>query len=156
MAGTGAAEVEVDKESGLVRVLHYVAGADVGKALNPLACQQQLRGAAITGLGQALLEELVYEEGLLINPNFFDYNLPRFLDLPEKMTTVIVERPNPKGPYGAKGVGETGLIPVAPAIANAIEDALGVRIKELPITPEKVFQALQEKEAREATLSLTP
>jgi len=159
VAGTGAAEVEVDKESGLVRVLHYVAGADVGKALNPLACQGQLRGAAITGLGQALLEELVYEEGLLINPNFFDYNLPRFLDLPEKMTTVIVERPNPNGPYGAKGVGETGLIPVAPAIANAIEDALGVRITELPITPEKVFQALQEKEARErqeATVSRTP
>ena len=142
-----------------MRVLQYVAGADVGKALNPLACQGQLRGAAITGLGQALLEELVYEEGLLINPNFFDYNLPRFLDLPEKMTTVIVERPNPNGPYGAKGVGETGLIPVAPAIANAIQDALGVRITELPITPEKVFQALQEKEARESqevTVSRTP
>ncbi len=145
VAGAGAAEVEVDKETGMVRVIRYVAAADVGKAINPFGCEQQLKGAAITGIGQALLEQLVYQEGLLINPNFLDYNLPRFLDVPENISTIIVERPNPSGPYGAKGVGETALIPVAPAIANAIEDAVGVRIKELPITPERVLAALQRR-----------
>jgi len=146
VAGTGIAEVEVDKRTGMVSLLRYVIAADVGKALNPLACEQQLRGATITGVGQALLEELVYQEGLPINPNFLDYNLPRFLDLPGKIETILVERPNPVGPYGAKGCGETALIPVSPAIANAVMDAVGVRIQDLPITPEKVFNALQKKE----------
>lgn len=129
--------------------------ADVGKAINPLACEQQLRGAVITGIGQALMEEMVYQEGLLINPNFLDYNLPRFLDVPEEIIPILVERPHPEGPYGAKGVGESGIIPTAPAIANAIEDAVGVRIKELPITPEKVLSALQEKAARQPEATLT-
>lgn len=144
-AGAGAAEVEVDKETGMVRVIRYATAADVGKAINPLACKQQLEGAAITGIGQALLEDMVYQDGLLINPNFLDYNLPRFLDVPEQIIAILVERPHPDGPFGAKGVGETGLIPVAPAIANAIENAAGVRIKQLPITAELVFSALQKK-----------
>jgi carbon-monoxide dehydrogenase large subunit len=144
-AGAGAAEVEVDLETGQVRVLQYVTAADVGRALNPTACRQQLEGAAITGIGQALLEELVYQDGLLINPNFLDYNLPRFLDIPEKIVSILVEKPHPDGPFGAKGLGETGLIPAAPAIANAIEDAVGVRVKDLPITSEKVLTLLQEK-----------
>ncbi len=150
VAGTGVADVEVDKATGMVRLLRYVIAADVGKALNPMACEQQLRGATITGVGQALLEELAYQEGLPINPNFLDYNLPRFLDLPEKIETILVERPNPVGPYGAKGCGETALIPVSPAIANAVMDAVGVRIQDLPITPEKVFNALQKKEAQKS------
>ena len=145
-AGAGAAEVEVDRETGMVRVVRYVTGADLGKAINPFSCEQQLRGGAIGGLGQALLEEMVYQEGLLINPNFFDYNLPRFLDMPDQIIPVVVERHHPEGPFGAKGVAETSIIPVPPAIANAIEDAVGVRIKEMPITPEKVLKALQQKE----------
>ena len=145
-AGAGAAEVEVDTETGMVRVVRYATAADVGKAINPLACKQQLEGASITGIGQALLEQMVYQDGLLINPNFLDYNLPRFLDMPEEIIPILVERPHPEGPYGAKGIGETALIPVAPAIANAIEDAVGVRVSELPITPEKVFQGLQKKQ----------
>lgn len=144
-AGAGAAEVEVDLETGMVRVLRYATAVDVGRALNPLSCRQQLEGAAITGIGQALLEQMVYQDGLLINPNFIDYNLPRFLDVPEEIITVLVERPHPDGPFGAKGVGETALIPVAPAIANAVEDAAGVRVKDLPITPEKVLTLLQQK-----------
>ncbi|MBI4444867.1 MAG: xanthine dehydrogenase family protein molybdopterin-binding subunit [Acidobacteria bacterium] len=143
-AGATAAEVEVDTETGRVRILRYATAADVGKVINPLHCEQQLRGAAITGIGQALLEELVYQGGVPINPNFLDYNLPRFLDIPERLIVILVERPHPDGPYGAKGVGETAVIPAAPAIANAIEDAVGVRIKDLPITPEKVLRALQE------------
>ena len=130
----------------MVRVVRYVTGADLGKAINPFSCEQQLRGGAIGGLGQALLEEMVYQEGLLINPNFFDYNLSRFLDMPDQIIPVVVERHHPEGPFGAKGVAETSIIPVPPAIANAIEDAVGVRIKEMPITPEKVLKALQQKE----------
>ena len=143
--GAGAVEVEVDCKTGHVRVVRYAASADVGKAVNPLACRQQLRGAAIMGIGQALLEEMVYQEGLLINPNLLDYNLPRFLDLPEEIITILVERPHRDGPHGAKGLGETGVMPVAPAIANAVQDAVGVRIRELPITPEKVLESLQQK-----------
>ena len=144
-AGAAAAEVEVDRETGQVRVVRYATAADVGKALNPLFCQQQLRGGAITGIGLALMEQLVYQEGLLINPNFLDYNLPRFLDIPEEIIPILVERPHPEGPFGAKGLGETALIPAPPAIANAIEDAVGVRITDLPITPEKVFLAMERK-----------
>lgn len=144
IAGTGVAEVEVDTETGMVHLIRYTASADVGKAINPLACRQQLRGAAITGIGLALQEELIYQDGLLINPNFLDYNLPRFMEVPAEIETILVERPNYQGPYGAKGVGETSLIPVAPAIANAVADAVGVRIKQLPITPEKVFRGLQQ------------
>ena len=119
---------------------------DAGKALNPEACNQQVRGAAISGIGQALLEELVYQEGLPINPNFLDYNLPRFLDIPEEIIPILVEEPHPDGPYGAMGVGEASLIPAAPAIANAIQDAIGVRVKDMPVTPEKVFKAIQESQ----------
>lgn len=148
--GAGAAEVEVDRETGHVRLLRYATAVDVGKALNPLACRQQLSGAAIMGIGQALLEQMVYRDGLLINPNFFDYNLPRFLDVPTEIISILVEHPHRDGPYGAKGVGETGLIPVPPAIANAVEDAVGVRVKDLPITPEKVFALLRAQEGRHA------
>ena len=102
-AGAAAAEVEVDRETGQVHVLRYATAADVGKALNPFLCEQQLRGAAIMGIGQALMEQLVYQDGLLINPNFFDYNLPRFLDIPEQIIPILVERPHPDGPFGAKG-----------------------------------------------------
>lgn len=144
-AGAASAEVEVDCETGQVRLLRYATAADVGKALNPFFCEQQLRGGAITGIGQALTEELVYKDGLLINPNFLDYNLPRFLDIPKEIITILVERPHPTGPYGAKGLGETALVPAPPAIANAIEDAIGVRITDLPITPEKVFMALKRR-----------
>ena len=143
--GAAAAEVEVDRETGQVRVVRYATAADVGKALNPLFCRQQLRGGAITGIGLALMEQLVYQDGLLINPNFLDYNLPRFLDIPEEIIPILVENPHPDGPYGAKGLGETALIPAPPAIANAIEDAVGARITDLPITPERVYLAMQRK-----------
>ena len=143
--GAAAAEVEVDRETGQVRVVRYATAADVGKALNPFFCQQQLRGAAITGIGQALMEQLVYQDGLLINPNFLDYNLPRFLDIPDEIIPILVEQPHPDGPFGAKGLGETALIPAPPAIANAVADAVGARITDLPITPEKVFLAMQRK-----------
>ena len=142
------AEVEVNKETGSVQLLRYVTATDVGKVLNPQLCQQQVRGAAIMGIGQALLEEIVNENGLTINPNLLDYNLPRFLDIPD-IETILVEHPNPNGPHGAKGVGETAIIPAPSAIANAVEDAVGVRIRDLPITPEKILSALSQKESEQ-------
>jgi CO/xanthine dehydrogenase Mo-binding subunit len=140
----GAAEVEVDVDTGRLRLVKYAAAVDVGKALNPLACRQQLCGAAITGIGQALFEEIAYDNGQPINPNFVDYVLPSLGDMPETIDPISVEVPDPNGPFGAKGIGESALIPVAPAIANAVFDAVGVRIKDLPIKAEKIFLALEE------------
>jgi CO/xanthine dehydrogenase Mo-binding subunit len=138
----GAAEVEVDIETGKFKLLKYATAVDVGKALNPLGCRQQLAGAAITGIGQAMFEEISYDNGQLINPNLVDYILPSLGDMPPTIDPICVEVPDPNGPFGAKGIGESALIPVAPAIANAIYDAVGIRIKDLPIKAEKVYLGL--------------
>ncbi|HEX7228417.1 MAG TPA: xanthine dehydrogenase family protein molybdopterin-binding subunit [Candidatus Binatia bacterium] len=140
----GAAEVEVDVETGKIKLLKYATAVDVGKALNPLSCRQQLTGAAITGIGQALFEEIAYDNGQLINPNLIDYVLPSLADMPTSIDPIAIEIPDRNGPFGAKGIGESALIPVAPAIANAIFDAVGVRIKDLPIKAEKVYLALED------------
>ena len=140
----GAAEVEVDVDTGKFKLIKYASAVDVGKALNPLGCRQQLNGAAITGMGQAMFEEIAYDNGQLINPNFVDYVLPSLGDMPATIDAITVEVPDRNGPFGAKGIGESALIPVAPAIANAIYDAVGVRIKDLPIKAEKIFLALNE------------
>jgi len=140
----GAAEVEVDIDTGKFKLIKYAAAVDVGKALNPLGCRQQLAGAAITGIGQAIFEEIAYDNGQLINPNLVDYVLPSLGDMPEVIDPICVEVPDRNGPFGAKGIGESALIPVAPAIANAIFDAVGVRIKDLPIKAEKIYLALQQ------------
>jgi CO/xanthine dehydrogenase Mo-binding subunit len=140
----GAAEVEVDVETGKFKLLKYATAVDVGKALNPLGCRQQLTGAAITGIGQAVFEEIAYDNGQLINPNLIDYVLPSLADMPASIDPIAIEIPDRNGPFGAKGIGESALIPVAPAIANAIYDAVGVRIKDLPIKAEKVYLALED------------
>jgi CO/xanthine dehydrogenase Mo-binding subunit len=144
----GAAEVEVDTETGKIKLLKYACAVDVGKAINPLGCRQQLSGATITGIGQAMFEEIAYDNGQLINPNLVDYVLPSLGDMPEIIDPIAVEVPDKNGPFGAKGIGESALIPVAPAIANAIYDAVGVRIKDLPIKAEKIYFALEESRAR--------
>ena len=140
----GAAEVEVDTDTGKFKLLKYATAVDVGKALNPLACRQQLAGAAITGIGQAIFEEIAYDNGQLINPNLVDYVLPSLGDMPAVIDPICIETPDRNGPFGAKGIGESALIPVAPAIANAIYDAVGVRIKDLPIKAEKIYLGLSE------------
>ncbi|HMA80940.1 MAG TPA: xanthine dehydrogenase family protein molybdopterin-binding subunit [Candidatus Binatia bacterium] len=140
----GAAEVEVDVDTGKFKLLKYAAAVDVGRALNPLGCRQQLAGAAITGIGQAMFEEIAYDNGQLINPNLVDYVLPSLGDMPSVIDPICVETPDRNGPFGAKGIGESALIPVAPAIANAIYDAVSVRIKDLPIKAEKIYLALGE------------
>jgi CO/xanthine dehydrogenase Mo-binding subunit len=138
----GGAEVEVDMDTGKFRLLKYATAVDVGKALNPLGCRQQLAGAAITGIGQAMFEEIAYDNGQLINPNLVDYVLPSLGDMPAVIDPIAIEIPHKHGPFGAKGIGESALIPVAPAIANAIYDAVGVRIKDLPIKAEKIYLGL--------------
>ncbi len=143
---TQAAEVEVDRETGEVSVLKIAAAHDVGRAINPMAVEGQIHGGISMGLGYALYEELVVEEGKVLNPNFADYPLPTVLDMPP-IEAIIIETDDPAGPFGAKGMAEPACIPTAPAIANAVYDAVGVRIRDLPITPEKVLRALREKEA---------
>jgi carbon-monoxide dehydrogenase large subunit len=142
--GAQVAEVEVDPSTGKVDVLRIVAAHDVGRVLNPLNCEQQIEGALVTGVGIALLEELIVREGKPVNTNFLDYRIPTSLEAPE-VTAIFVEAAHKDGPYGAKGVGEPALAPTAPAIGNAVYDAIGVRIKDLPITPEKILNALKEK-----------
>ena len=144
----GAAEVEVDLDTGKFKLIKYATAVDVGKALNPLGCRQQLAGAAITGIGQAMFEEIAYDNGQLINPNLVDYVLPSLGDMPTVIDPICVEVPDRNGPFGAKGIGESALIPVAPAIANAIYDAVGVRIKDLPIKAEKIYLALEDQKGK--------
>ncbi|MFQ6014249.1 MAG: xanthine dehydrogenase family protein molybdopterin-binding subunit [Anaerolineae bacterium] len=137
-----AAEVEVDTETGQVQVLRVVAAHDVGRAINPMYIEGQVEGGVQMGVGYALTEELQVQEGRALNPSFLDYRLPTALDMPQ-VETIIVETGDPEGPFGAKGVAETGISPVAAAVANAVYDAVGVRINSLPITPEKVLRALK-------------
>ncbi len=144
----GAAEVEVDLDTGKFKLIKYATAVDVGKAINPLGCRQQLAGAAITGIGQAMFEEIAYDNGQLINPNLVDYVLPSLGDMPPVIDPICVEVPDRNGPFGAKGIGESALIPVAPAIANAIYDAVGVRIKDLPIKAEKIYLALEDQKGK--------
>ena len=144
------AEVEVDIETGKVRVLKTVAAVDAGHAIHPKQCGLQNEGSLLSGMGSALFEEMVYDNGQPINSNFLEYMLPSMEDHPEEFQSILVEIPHPDGPFGAKGVGEAALPPVAPAIGNAIANALGgVRIRDLPIKPDKLIAALLvEKEKR--------
>jgi CO/xanthine dehydrogenase Mo-binding subunit len=139
----GAAEVEVDPDTGVVSVRRTATCADVGRAINPQLVERQDEGATLQGLGNALFEEMVYEDGLLLNDTLLDYRVPSFEDLPGEMTCVIVENEDGPGPYGAKGCGEGALAAVPAAIVNALADA-GVPMNRLPLTPERVWRRIQE------------
>ena len=147
-----SAEVEVDTETGKIKLLQFYSVGDTGTAINPRHCEQQLLGSAITHLGLTLFEEMVFDEGQLINGSLLDYQVASFGDLPDSFRPIIVQVPHETGPFGAKGVGETGTLTVSAAIANAIEAATGVRIRDLPITPERVLRALAEKDGADAKL----
>ncbi|MBI3668425.1 MAG: 4-hydroxybenzoyl-CoA reductase subunit alpha [Acidobacteria bacterium] len=138
-------ELSVDTETGQVRVHRIVAAHDCGKALNPLTVEGQIEGSVYMGLGQALQEEMIWNEGRLMNPSLLEYRTPTTLETPE-IESIIVESNDPEGPFGAKEAGEGSLAATIPAVANAIYDAVGVRINSLPITPEKILAALREKE----------
>jgi len=139
----GAAEVEVDPDTGFVHVRRTATAADVGRAINPQLVERQDEGATLQGIGNALFEEMVYEDGLLLNDTLLDYRVPSFEDLPDRMTCVIVENEDGPGPYGAKGCGEGAFAAVPAAIVNALADA-GVQMYELPLTPERVWRRIQE------------
>jgi 4-hydroxybenzoyl-CoA reductase subunit alpha len=143
------AEVSVDTETGRVTVHRIVAAHDCGRALNPTTVEGQVIGSVYMGLGQALQEEMVWRDGRLMNPSLLDYRIPSTLETPE-IESIIVESIDPEGPFGAKEAGEGSLAATIPAVASAIYDAVGVRITSLPITPEKVLAALQEKKKQEA------
>ena len=136
-----AAVVEVDRRVGTIRIVDYVAAHDVGKAINPTMVEGQIAGGVVMGLGAALREELIHEKGRLANGAYIHYALPRAADLP-RIRPILIEGEDAKGPYGAKAVGELGINPPAPAIANAVYDAIGIRFRDLPITPDKVMEAL--------------
>jgi CO/xanthine dehydrogenase Mo-binding subunit len=139
------AEVEVDPKTGQVKVLKFWAAHDLGRAINPMFAEGQIEGGIAQGIGFALTEHLVRHKGETLNPNFRDYKLPTALDVPP-IETILVESNDPNGPFGAKAAGEPTSNPTPGAIANAVCDAVGIRIKSLPITPEKVLRALKEKE----------
>ncbi|TDV41098.1 xanthine dehydrogenase family protein molybdopterin-binding subunit [Actinophytocola oryzae] len=144
-AGAVGVQLTVDTATGRVHLEHLAVAGDVGRAINPKLVEQQLTGAAIMGIGHALFDQLVLDQGQVINGTLLDYQLPSIRDLPDRLTPIIVESPHDTGPFGAKGVGETGILGVAPAIANAVRDALGVRITTLPLTPESIVAALEGK-----------
>jgi CO/xanthine dehydrogenase Mo-binding subunit len=145
MVGATGVELEVDTETGRVRITRLVNVADVGTPVNPKIVETQLSGAAIMQLGFTLFEKMQFDEnGQLRNASLAEYKIPGFLDLPETMINEAVVAEQKTGPYGAKGVGETGTFGVSPAIANAIHDAVGVRLTTLPLSAEAVFMALQK------------
>jgi CO/xanthine dehydrogenase Mo-binding subunit len=138
------ADVEVDKETGKVKVLSYAAAQDVGFAINPALIEGQIQGAIGQGIGRALMEEYKFQDGIMQNPNLLDYRMPTALDLPFK-DVLLVEVKSDIEPFGVRGVGEPPMIPTLAAVANAIHSATGVRLKELPMKPETVFKAIQGK-----------
>ncbi len=139
------ADVEVDPDTGKVDVLRYTALQDAGKAIHPSYVEGQIQGGAVQGIGWALNEEYVFDDnGSMLNPTFLDYRMPTSLDLP-MIDTVVVEVANPGHPYGVRGVGEVPIVPPMAAIANAIHDAVGVRMEQLPMSPGAVLEALWDK-----------
>ncbi len=148
-----AARVFVDVRTGKVTVLDYVAAHDVGTPINPLFVEGQISGGAVMGIGAALGEEMIWHEGKLVTPSYMHYAPPRAADVP-RVRSIIVGESDPKGPYGAKAVGECSINPPPAAIANAVYDAIGIRITNLPITPDKIINAIAAKEQRKRHFGL--
>ena len=150
--GAQIAEVEVDPETGIVKLLRLTVAHDVGRALNPLAVEGQLDGQAFSGTGQILFEECIMEGGQILNPSRLDYKLPRPFEVPA-MEHIIVETIDPHGPYGAKEVAEGPMVTTAQTIANAVSNAIGYPLKEMPLTPERILQALRDKQKEQQKTS---
>jgi len=143
--GASAIKIEIDKETGKIKIPKVVLAVDVGKALNPDLIRGQVTGGLVQGIATVLYEDMRFDEkGKLLNPNFADYKIPTSMDVPDEIIPILVEVPQPDGPYGARGVGEHTMIPAAPIIANAVENALGIRIKSMPITAEKIVLELKK------------
>jgi CO/xanthine dehydrogenase Mo-binding subunit len=139
-----AVEVEVDTETGLVRVLRVVSANDVGKAINPQTVQGQIEGAVVQAHGWIATEDLIVQDGHIQNPYLSTYLIPTIVDVPDRVDSVILEIPDPRGPWGARGMGEMPFLPLAPAVAGAVYDATGIWFDNLPLTPERVALRLRE------------
>ena len=150
MVGATGVEIEVDTETGAVKVLRLVSAGDLGEPLNPRIVETQLSGAALMQIGGAMLERMDFDAGQVTNASFADYKIPGIRDIPARIENIIVPASQTDGPFGAKGVGETSTFGVAPAIARAVHDAVGVRVDHLPITAEQVFTKLREMESSHA------
>lgn len=144
--GTQIVEVEVDTDTGEVQVLGVWAAHDVGRVVNPRGVEAQIEGGVAMAVGHALMEDFQLKDGTPATPGFAKYILPTSLDVPQ-VASVLIEDPDPANPLGVKGIGEPAMVPTAPAIVNAIYDAIGVRITQLPATPERVLEALRRKRA---------
>ena len=143
--GAQVVEVEVDEVTGQVRVLEAWCAHDVGRAINPGMVESQIEGGFVQGLGYALCEEMLWEDGRLVNPSFMDYKFPGAMEAPDKIHSIVLETPEPSHPFSVKGVGEPPLVGAAPAINNAISAATGLRLKQIPLTPERVLRGLLDK-----------
>jgi CO/xanthine dehydrogenase Mo-binding subunit len=147
--GAQAVEIEIDEATGKIEVLRAWSAHDVGRAINPASVEGQVQGGFVQGLGYALSEEMVWDtDGRLANPSLAEYALPGACDVPHSIEPIIIEEPEASGPFGAKGVGEPSMVGVAPAIANAVAAAAGVRLRQLPLTPERVLDALESAPIR--------
>ena len=143
--GAAAVSIEIDRETGRMKIPKIVLAVDAGKAINPDLVEGQVAGGLLQGIGTVLYEDMRFDaKGRLLNPNFADYKIPTALETPDEIVPIIIEVPQPDGPYGARGIGEHTMIPVAPIIANAVADALGIRIKSLPITAEKLLLHIRD------------
>jgi CO/xanthine dehydrogenase Mo-binding subunit len=143
---THICDVEVDKETGQVKILRYTAVQDVGRAIHPSYVEGQIQGGVTQGIGWALNEEYIYDKnGRLDNPGFLDYRVPVASDLP-MIEAVLVENANPRHPFGARGVGEVPIVPPMAAVANAIADPIGVRLRDLPMSPPRLRAAIDSLE----------
>lgn len=146
--GCQAVELEVDTETGQIDLLRVAIAYDVGRAINPDQVRAQMEGGVVQGVSTTILESLQLKDGVPQNPSFTDYRIATSVDIPGEIISIIVEVPQDDGPWGARGIGEHPMVPTAPAIANAVTAAVGVRMLEMPLTPEKVFLALQDREPR--------
>jgi CO/xanthine dehydrogenase Mo-binding subunit len=141
--GAHCVEVDVDDATGAVEVRRAWCAHDVGRAINPTSCEGQIQGGFVQGMGYALTEAMQWnEQGWLITATLADYKIPGILDSPPEIHAIVLEDPDPTHPVGAKGIGEPSLVGAAPAIANAIRNATGARVRTLPMTPERVLAAL--------------
>jgi len=140
--GAQAIELEIDLDTGQIDILRGVSAFDVGKAINPDLVKTQMEGGLIQGISSALFEELQLKNGVVQNPSFVDYRIATSTDIPKELQSIIVEVPQDDGPWGARGIGEHSMVPTAPAIANAIYDAVGIRMDGPPFTAEKVYLAM--------------
>lgn len=140
-----AVEIEIDEATGTITPLEVWSAHDIGKAINPASVAGQVEGGVVQGIGYALYEEMVWDTGRLANPSLMDYKIAGTKDAPPRINTILIEEPDEVGPFGAKGIGEPPIVGIAPAIANALTHATGIRLKKLPMTPERVLNALEDK-----------